>query len=808
MGLSEQTDQSRTDESHTTSVYTQGQALNEPHTYDIHAVEAFIDGIFEDVPDGAEPLFWAMKHNGKIGVPLQKGRDGLVRKMKDGKAHGMYFNVASFYPDPLGGLNHKHANFAALHLIVADDIGTKVDAQRFTDLNLTPSYIIESSPGNFQYGFVLDTPITDYDHACAAVQVFGCAGLTDDGGVQAGKIVRLPAGVNGKKDPAKEGFQVALVDNTGPVYTIKTLIERVGLIIEGDKFTWDSILAGDAPIARKQYSRFMNKPPAYFNTANMQDVVLEWLNDADMLVGDGGGDWVNITCPWGEFHTTGDDTAGYKPVGRGDDPMRRAFKCFHEHCNGNHTTEFLEYVLINSEFQELPMVEPAMRPHDFALYYPKNKVFDISGRPYDIDMMGFKTKYNKRVTVLRQKGADFKWEATTEAAYWLNSNYRIDVGGVRSDCAAKKVFDDDGVVCVNLFTPPKWIDGPYDAEKIKPFQEHLKFLLPDKREHDYMLQWCAAKMQNWAFRGTAIIMATPEYGIGRGSFSMMMSKLVGEHNTSPDLDFGEFIHGNFNAWLDNLLVLCSEADDTSDNNTNRYRAYEALKKRIDTGNTKILINPKGETQYYVKSASSTLIFSNHLDAIALAANDRRITVLRNPIRPKPPAYYLELREWQETDWPEHVYRWLRTIEVDLAALTLPLKTVGKDNMIEQNQPHLKRVFKLADDYFDKEGIKFISGPIMLNLAIAFGVNPDENKGFFRRCMEEISYAYTKSAQFRVRMGEVRMYPRIRNKVFLAREVNMEFLGTPMTAEDKNTASLDLHRINENDLRAYVADHID
>jgi hypothetical protein len=805
-----QTNHGNADSTNINDIYPESKGLNSPYDYDQEPVFSFIDSVFENgVPDGATPLVWASKHNGKIGVPLQQGLSGLERKMNDGKAHALYFNTCSFYPDN-GNLNHKHENFAALHVIVSDDVGTKIDAQELISRNLIPTYIIESSKGNFQYGYVLDEAITNFDHATAAVGVFGCAKLTDKGGVIAGKIVRLPGGINGKKTDDKELFDVRLVSNDGPIYTIETLLERVGLNVEGDSFTWSNILAGESPVARVNYAGFQRRPSIHFNTVDMQDVVLDWLNEQGLITGDGGGEWVNITCPWGELHTTGDDTAGYKPVGRGSDPTRRAFKCFHEHCQANHTTEFLQFVLTNSDFEELPMQEPEFRPQDFAFFYPNNKVFNIAGRPYEVDLNGFRNKFNRKVIVLRQKGTKFSWERTTEALYWQNSNYRIDVSEIRSECDQKKVFSDEGVACVNLFSPPKWTDGEFDMALVDPFKKHVEFLVPEPEEQAYFIQWLAAKMQNWAFRGTAIVMTTPSQGLGRNTLALMLAELVGAHNMSPDLSFDEFIHGKFTEWIDNLIVVCSEAIDTSDGNTGRYKAYESLKQRIDTTNTKTRVNPKGVSPYNIMAASSTLIFSNHMDAIALAAGDRRITVLQNPMKPNKPEYYRGLRNWlaANPEWPQHVYRWLRSLDVDMDALSLPLQTVGKQNMIDKNTPKMKIIFGFASAFMAQNDIKYVAVATFANLATLHGFDLEAQRPFFNRCMDEVAYNFATAAKFRIRVKGQRITPRIRTESFVAGGYETKFLNSEATEAMKTEAAEDFARLDEKAMWAYVAERLE
>ena len=100
-----------------------------------------------------------------------------------------------------GSSGRKVANFSAMHVLVADDVGTKAKAPP-----LEPSYKLETSPGNFQWGYILEDPITDGDLADRLVDALIAVGYCDAGadGPRA-RYVRLP-GINGKPEHvAKHG---------------------------------------------------------------------------------------------------------------------------------------------------------------------------------------------------------------------------------------------------------------------------------------------------------------------------------------------------------------------------------------------------------------------------------------------------------------------------------------------------------------------------------------------------------------------------------------------------------------------------
>ena len=92
-------------------------------------------------------------------------------------------------------------------------------------LTLEPTWLLETSPGNFQAGFILQEPISDGDVADALVESVITAGLSDKGANgPCARLARLPVGGNGKITPS---FQCGLVAwNPEFRYSINDLINR------------------------------------------------------------------------------------------------------------------------------------------------------------------------------------------------------------------------------------------------------------------------------------------------------------------------------------------------------------------------------------------------------------------------------------------------------------------------------------------------------------------------------------------------------------------------------------------------------
>jgi hypothetical protein len=112
--------------------------------------------------------------------------------------HSLYYAICAVTNN-----TRKNDNFVSLNVLVCDDVGTKAKTP-----SLPPSYIIESSPDNFQYGYILSVPEQDPHKAKELINGLVKSGYTDAGAHGIGRLVRLPAGTNGK--PGKEDFKVHL----------------------------------------------------------------------------------------------------------------------------------------------------------------------------------------------------------------------------------------------------------------------------------------------------------------------------------------------------------------------------------------------------------------------------------------------------------------------------------------------------------------------------------------------------------------------------------------------------------------------
>jgi len=242
-----------------------------------------------------------------------------------------YFSLAVFRPDEAGQVRRQKARFHALYAVMLDDIGAKVALERLT---LPPSWLLETSPGNHQAGYLLGEPLADGSVADRVMNAIVSAGLCDPGanGPRA-RLARLPVAMNGKHTPP---FQCRMVEWSPALrYSVADLVDGLQLELAS---------AGRAtrPGTRAAQQRPIDGDPVWIPRPE-ENSVLVALRDRGLYkapLGDGKHD---ITCPWVQEHTgeVNGGTAYYEPD---DNWPIGGFKCLHGHCAERHVRDLLRFV--------------------------------------------------------------------------------------------------------------------------------------------------------------------------------------------------------------------------------------------------------------------------------------------------------------------------------------------------------------------------------------------------------------------------------------------------------------------------------
>jgi hypothetical protein len=240
-----------------------------------------------------------------------------------------YFSLAAFRPDDADCYRRRKSHFVGLYAVMLDDIGSKVAFERLT---LEPSWVLETSPGNFQAGYILAEPIQEVGVADRLMTAIIAARLCDPGANgPTARLARLPEGVNGKHNPA---FLCHMQEwNPNRRYSLDELVEGLQLDVRSSGSVNTQKKAQRIPRQDSSDDQVLIPSPT-------DNAIIAALRARGLYKAPLGGGKHDITCPWVVEHTDGIDggTAYFEP----DDTWPLGgFKCLHGHCANRHISELL-----------------------------------------------------------------------------------------------------------------------------------------------------------------------------------------------------------------------------------------------------------------------------------------------------------------------------------------------------------------------------------------------------------------------------------------------------------------------------------
>lgn len=281
----------------------------------------FVDFIVSLAPEGETALFVQQK---LIGGTYADGKPKATwpASLKPGKKGAWFGNTGSFIVDRFkdGVPSASKANCEYVLVMMLDDIGTKAK-----EPPLPPTWKIETSPGNFQWGYAFSEQPTKGAFVGAMLAIAE-AGYTDPGASNAVRNFRLPGSVNNK--PGMNGFEAKLVEFT-----------------PAREYTLDEICAALGVTPHPEQTDAL-RPIRMDDTG--QDDVLAWLSSQGLLLSRPNHEgWAGVVCPNSAQHTDGNVEGRYMP-------LNRAYCCYHGHCTELGSTEFLQWVADNGGPKHAP----------------------------------------------------------------------------------------------------------------------------------------------------------------------------------------------------------------------------------------------------------------------------------------------------------------------------------------------------------------------------------------------------------------------------------------------------------------------
>lgn len=290
-----------------------------------------------------------------------------------------WYTLPSLYkPDDTGRYRAKKELAEAVHAVMVDDVGTKVSAEHF--VTCPPSWAIETSPGNCQYGYILIEPITDFGVTDKLKENLIAAGLCDSGATGGtARWMRMPVAINGRPKYGSPSPKCKLSQWSPQLkYTVEDLYSAFGLHQH------------KAAPSNNSATQSLNEPITQTKLSDDAASVIAALQEKGLYKTALGSGKHDITCPWVQGHTDAVDngSAYFEPNPK---YPTGGFKCHHSHGQLFHIRDLKEYLGLSSEgIKENLVGQPQLLPTALrsvpkldASHLPdalKNAVVDLAER--------------------------------------------------------------------------------------------------------------------------------------------------------------------------------------------------------------------------------------------------------------------------------------------------------------------------------------------------------------------------------------------------------------------------------------------
>lgn len=238
-----------------------------------------------------------------------------------------YFTISLFNETSDGLARRRKELFKATYCIVVDDVGEKIPLELMLD-KAAPSWILETSPGSQQWGYILSIPCDnrkEVENLLKGIVANICPDGIDSGMMGVTRYVRLPEGWNTK--PSKMAL------NDGKPFKCKMIIWQPEV-----KVSIESLAESfDVDLTKANYISFSEDYDYIEDDLVAKHPACKGLLIKDVIT-DGRCD---ISCPWSYEHTDpSDDRASVFFLDNGF----IAFKCHHGHCINRSGQDLIKYL--------------------------------------------------------------------------------------------------------------------------------------------------------------------------------------------------------------------------------------------------------------------------------------------------------------------------------------------------------------------------------------------------------------------------------------------------------------------------------
>ena len=619
-----------------------------------------------------------------------------------------YANTGSFILDRLTvRVSAASANATHCLVLVLDDIGTKSKVPP-----LKPSWIIETSAGNFQYGYVLGVQPTTGDFSAAIIAI-AAAGYTDGGAINPVRNFRIPGSINYKR-----GDFVSRLEAFNPEleYTLPEICAAL------------DVVPALADTAQTRALRIRD---------DGKDDVLAWLDKrGNIMEPQNGQGWLGVLCPNALEHSDGNTMGRYMPA-------TRSYTCFHEHCGDWDSRRFLSWVeqeggpkhqpglrdtliagvmadalakisptgmftddaatvLADIERRELGRLERADWWSRFAYVQADDNYFDLTTRG-ELSRATFNAVY--RHINCRSIHNGRKIEASISFDEERETQKAETLAGITYAAGEPVLVPRTGELFGN-----RWRDArpASSAGDIQPWLDHCAVLVPDAREREHCYDVMAYRVQHPNQKINHAVLHGGLEGCGKDTmWAPMIWAVCGPQLHNRGIMDNDTVSSQWGYQLESEVLLINELREPD---AAQRRAFANKLKPIIAAPPEYLpINRKGLHPYMMLNRIFVLAFSNDPSPISLSSQDRRWFCLWSAAPRMLPGPAVSLWNWYNKSGFASIAGWLHARDVSkFNPKAAPPETEFKINLIEHGMSTAEAV--LVDMMNERRG-EFARGVI-------------------------------------------------------------------------------------------------
>jgi hypothetical protein len=322
----------------------------------------------------------------------------------------------------------------------------------------------------------------------------------------------------------------------------------------------------------------------------------------------------------------------------------------------------------------------------YAFISAGNKVADMYRTPhssvFNLDEFKNTMKWDYEEIVGKQGGVKRIYK--TES--WLCDSERKTCRDVGYLPGGSQIYADAGEQYYNKFCFPIWnildgscLDGRVLDDEVWQFIEHIHYLVNDKVDAEKLIDWIAHLVQKPHERPKIVpMLISKEHGTGRGWLVELIDKLIGCWNSST-CKMTELAEGVYHDYLYESLFCAIHETRAVDK---KFSVDDKIRDVLVEG--RLNLNLKYGTKGVKRVFTRFLLMSNHLDALNVGIEDRRLWVMINHLSVKTEDYYNNLYDWIDCiENIELLFNWLK--QRDISGFNAVGRAVdSKDKRLLQN----------------------------------------------------------------------------------------------------------------------------